>query len=810
MTTIASNFTRYQRQQFARLLRGHRYIHGRAERSIDRGDPLWRVYRRLRRGVIEVLRAALFEAGDKLAGSYRWLALIERAAVLIPATPEQRDALTTLAAMPFCPEEPQRQESRDERLRFLAACHHHQFAAWAVEQMAGPVSGKSIGIRDGRWLRLSSGKTCVILRWNGIVALLGDSGARDVMDYFDLFGALNKDRLVWIDDAQEIARLNARLVSPLPANYWQRDDDKACDEETGADDLSDEVEPDPQRTTMVSILACNIAGLYYHHADKVAHKLLRGTRLQLLREPDNAFDTEAIAVLTDTGDKLGYVPRRCNAGIARRLDAGVSLMAWLVKVEWRAQPFASQIQCIDIDIRSPDLHDVPDVQDEGEQINGFSALTSAQSHTRSYWPTKFAFNSLDKARRPLGRGDLGEMLTQVDTACNWGREAYLYQQGLTPETGNGWHSMTWQFDRVTRSNGLGSELALLRHELGWRSNLAPCGERDTALALCLLRIELLWRLHLTESSAPARGAVLVISLPPQPALRPPPETPLAQRYTPLRRIQALQPLRRLLQVIQRTECGLPASTADLRCLRLFNRDRALVRALLRQLAHALREEMRAVLKPAQDGSCWEPSQELVHRYPALYANSIPNTTRWQLVNEAAALLEAETPDLPAIQALRVQLYLRQPETRRIRHQQRRHASDHDLFATEQLLQAAEIPDMQTIVNGTCVATPMDRRNRLLSNMLWRLFDALSAELFGRRRVEMLRNYPVLLAGQAPPLDFAIMAWDRAMTDTPVTDVLAPVQSAARILLLEALVCHRGPWPQHLDTRIPAMEQFFPL
>lgn len=325
-----ANFTRYQQQQFARLLRGHRSLHGRAQRSIDRGDPLWRVYRRLRRGVIEVLRAALFEAGDKLAGSYRWLLLIARAGVLLPATPEQREALSTLAAMPFCPEEPPWKDSRDELLRFLADCHRHQFAAWTVEQMAGPVSGKSIGIQDGRWLRLSSGKTCVILRWNGSSALLGDCETHDAISYFDLFWALSKDRLAWINDVHDIERLNARLVSPLPANYWQIDEDETGDEAADTDGLTDEVDPDPLRASMVPILACEVAGLFYHQANTVANKLLRGTRLRLLREPDNTFDTEAITVLMDSGEKLGYVPRRCNAGIARRLDAGVVLMAWLV------------------------------------------------------------------------------------------------------------------------------------------------------------------------------------------------------------------------------------------------------------------------------------------------------------------------------------------------------------------------------------------------------------------------------------------------------------------------------------------------
>lgn len=543
MTTLPQNqpgppsprdgFTRYQHQQLARLKRADRWIHGRAQRAIDRGDPLYRIYRRLRRGLIEVLRAALFEAGDKSAGNYRWLALVERAGTLLPATPAQRQALAIIAAMPFLPDELPWRDSREKLLNFLAACHHYQRAAWTVQHMAGPVAGASIGIEDGRWLRLASGRACIILRWNGIVALLGDIEARDVIDYFDLLGALLKNRLMWIDDAGEIGRLSAGLVSPLPENYWRtEDEDDADDDAAEAAGLAGDVapDPDPDRAAMVLLQACEIAGLPYHQADSVADRLLRGLRLQFVREPDNAFDTEAVSISMDTGEKLGYVPRRCNAGIARRLDAGVTLSAWLTRVAWTGNPAAGKPRRIDIDIRSQDPSDIPDVEvDNGEVVNGIPALPASQRAARSQWQSQFAFDTLEQARRALGRNTLGEMLERVDRACQWAREAWLFHQGHTPDILHRRTTLERQFSQATGASGLGSEVAQLQHELRWRSKMPASGERDTALALCLLRIELLWRQHLRASDGAALDAVRVINPSPAPAMRPGPVMPLAQR-----------------------------------------------------------------------------------------------------------------------------------------------------------------------------------------------------------------------------------------------------------------------------------------
>jgi len=51
-----------------------------------------------------------------------------------------------------------------------------------------------------------------------------------------------------------------------------------------------------------------------------------GDRLELVREPDNPYDPNAVRIDWQ-GCKLGYLPRRDNAAVARQLDRGTALQA---------------------------------------------------------------------------------------------------------------------------------------------------------------------------------------------------------------------------------------------------------------------------------------------------------------------------------------------------------------------------------------------------------------------------------------------------------------------------------------------------
>jgi len=83
------------------------------------------------------------------------------------------------------------------------------------------------------------------------------------------------------------------------------------------------------------VLECHIAGTSYLDLEEVEPRLKTDDRFFLLREPENEFDTFAVAIYTADKSKLGYLPKSRNESVARLLDAGKSLFAVLVSKDWQ-------------------------------------------------------------------------------------------------------------------------------------------------------------------------------------------------------------------------------------------------------------------------------------------------------------------------------------------------------------------------------------------------------------------------------------------------------------------------------------------
>jgi len=69
-----------------------------------------------------------------------------------------------------------------------------------------------------------------------------------------------------------------------------------------------------------------LAGFRYHEAPLLFPELRPGDRLDLVREPDNRHDPNAVRV-DWRGRSLGYVPRRENAALAWVMDSGETVSA---------------------------------------------------------------------------------------------------------------------------------------------------------------------------------------------------------------------------------------------------------------------------------------------------------------------------------------------------------------------------------------------------------------------------------------------------------------------------------------------------
>jgi hypothetical protein len=82
-----------------------------------------------------------------------------------------------------------------------------------------------------------------------------------------------------------------------------------------------------------------LAGFQYH-AGKVLWPQMRvGDALTLVREPDNPHDARAVRVEWQ-GHKIGYVPRRENADVARLLDRGQVLAARISRLAEVRDPWS--------------------------------------------------------------------------------------------------------------------------------------------------------------------------------------------------------------------------------------------------------------------------------------------------------------------------------------------------------------------------------------------------------------------------------------------------------------------------------------
>ena len=74
-----------------------------------------------------------------------------------------------------------------------------------------------------------------------------------------------------------------------------------------------------------------LAGFRHYEAPETWRSMAVGERLQLVREPDNPYDANAVRVEW-RGVMLGYVPRRDNAAVARQMDRGTVLEARLASL----------------------------------------------------------------------------------------------------------------------------------------------------------------------------------------------------------------------------------------------------------------------------------------------------------------------------------------------------------------------------------------------------------------------------------------------------------------------------------------------
>ena len=84
----------------------------------------------------------------------------------------------------------------------------------------------------------------------------------------------------------------------------------------------------------VELLNCNIAGTTFLELEDIEPKLKKHQLLVLKREIKNEYDDNAILILTEDGQKLGYVPQEKNEVLSNLMDAGKLLFGKLNEKTW--------------------------------------------------------------------------------------------------------------------------------------------------------------------------------------------------------------------------------------------------------------------------------------------------------------------------------------------------------------------------------------------------------------------------------------------------------------------------------------------
>ena len=86
-------------------------------------------------------------------------------------------------------------------------------------------------------------------------------------------------------------------------------------------------QPNPKHARRdVLIQTSSIAGFQYYQGEFFWEQLSVGDELLLIREPDNPYDENAVAIYWE-GIKLGYLPRVENIAVARMMDKGQRINA---------------------------------------------------------------------------------------------------------------------------------------------------------------------------------------------------------------------------------------------------------------------------------------------------------------------------------------------------------------------------------------------------------------------------------------------------------------------------------------------------
>ncbi len=100
----------------------------------------------------------------------------------------------------------------------------------------------------------------------------------------------------------------------------------------------------------IFLLECKIAGTSFLKLKEIEPNLNPEDLLIMNRETENKYDPLAVMILTQQGEKLGYIPKEKNEVIARLMDAGKLIIGKIVSKSWQGNWLKLMIQIFMRDI----------------------------------------------------------------------------------------------------------------------------------------------------------------------------------------------------------------------------------------------------------------------------------------------------------------------------------------------------------------------------------------------------------------------------------------------------------------------------
>ena len=95
---------------------------------------------------------------------------------------------------------------------------------------------------------------------------------------------------------------------------------------------------DTSGTVRILIQSSPLAGSQYYKLDALSQRIKTGDRLELVREPENRHDRNAIRVLWQ-GEPLGYLPKKENRSVAKAMDDGEPVYGTVEKITTDSDPW---------------------------------------------------------------------------------------------------------------------------------------------------------------------------------------------------------------------------------------------------------------------------------------------------------------------------------------------------------------------------------------------------------------------------------------------------------------------------------------